>query len=53
MKYEGWGFGMSGGDRIMLFGGIVWGRKLYVMEVNGFLAAAYPGGEAGEAVTPY
>jgi hypothetical protein len=25
----------------MLFGGIDWGQKLYVIEVNGFLAAAY------------
>ena len=42
MKYEGWGFGISdGGERIMLFGGIVWGKKLYVIVVNGFLVAAY------------
>jgi len=42
MKYEGRGFGIfDGGERIMLFGGITCGRKLYVMEVNGFLTAAY------------
>ena len=70
MKYAGRGFCVSGGgDSTILFGGIVWGQKLYVTEVKGFLAAAYlqnilwkktgeievtdPGGEAGEVTTPY
>jgi hypothetical protein len=37
----------------MLFGGIVCGQKLYTMELGGFLAAAYPGGDTGEMPIPY